>query len=120
MQLTLPIGVRLMCLLFTTLLNIIIEDIVTQSLENYNGTTSIRGGGVGVVRSQTSVLLVLNLDTAATNVDMDKHNENNQDNDNNEKSWHTTKIHHDILTGVGHYRQFIYLVAKIYDDGSRG
>ena len=47
MQRTLPIGVRLMCLLFPTLLNIILEDIVTQSLENYNGTTSIRGGGGG-------------------------------------------------------------------------
>ena len=47
MQLTLPIGVRQMCLLFPTLLNIFLEDIVTQSLDNYNGTTSIGGGGGG-------------------------------------------------------------------------
>ena len=86
------VGVRHGCLLPPTHFNIFLEDIMTHTLENYNGTISIGGRQItnlrfaedtdGITGEEDELTqLVHNLDTAATKFGMEISARKNQEND---------------------------------------
>ena len=121
------VGVRHGCLLSPTLFNIFLEDIMTHTLENYNGTIISGGRHITNLRLADDIdgitgeedeltKLVHNLDTAATKFGMQISAEKTKIMTNNGTLQRDITIQGQNLEIVDHLK---YIGAIICDEGSR-